>query len=67
MSDILTPCRKICALDAMSGICRGCGRNGDEIAGWLAMSDGERRRIMAVLPARLAAIASMRAGETDAQ
>jgi hypothetical protein len=51
---IETPCVKICTLDARAGLCLGCGRTVDEIAGWSTMSTGERHRIMAELPARLA-------------
>ena len=50
---IESPCTKICTLDARSGQCLGCGRTIDEIAGWASMTDGERRAIMVVLPARL--------------
>lgn len=53
---IETPCVKICTLDARAGLCLGCGRTIDEIAGWGAMTPGERSRIMAELPARLAAL-----------
>ncbi len=49
-----TPCVKICTLDARAGRCLGCGRTIDEIAGWSRMSDAERSRVMAELPARLA-------------
>jgi uncharacterized protein len=49
-----TPCTKICALDPATGFCRGCARNIDEIAGWSSFSDTERRRIMSLLPERLA-------------
>ncbi len=52
---IETPCVKVCTLDTRTGLCLGCGRTVDEIAGWRAMSVDERRRIMAELPARLAA------------
>lgn len=52
---IETPCVKTCTLDAPAGLCLGCGRTIDEIAGWGAMDADERRRIMAELPARLAA------------
>jgi hypothetical protein len=52
---IETPCINICTLDARSGLCLGCGRTVAEIAGWAAMTDDERRRIIAELPARLAA------------
>jgi predicted Fe-S protein YdhL (DUF1289 family) len=41
-------------MDACSGLCIGCGRTLDEIAGWADMSAEERRAIMAVLPARKA-------------
>ncbi|MBX9829083.1 MAG: DUF1289 domain-containing protein [Xanthobacteraceae bacterium] len=51
-----TPCEKICVLDPPSGLCRGCGRTLAEIERWTAYDDGERARVMAELPARLAAI-----------
>jgi len=52
---IESPCVQICTLDARSGICLGCGRTVDEIAGWIAMSGAERSRVMKELPARLTA------------
>jgi hypothetical protein len=52
---IESPCVKICTLDARSGLCLGCGRTLDEIAQWRKLSDAERKRVMAELPARLAA------------
>jgi predicted Fe-S protein YdhL (DUF1289 family) len=52
---IETPCVKICTLDARSAVCLGCGRTIEEIARWTRMSATERARIMAELPARLAA------------
>ena len=48
-----TPCVNICALDPASGHCSGCGRSLDEIAHWSNLSEAERGRIMAELPARL--------------
>jgi predicted Fe-S protein YdhL (DUF1289 family) len=53
---IETPCEKICVLDSASGLCRGCGRSLSEIERWTAYSDGERARLMAELPDRIAAI-----------
>lgn len=47
-----TPCIKVCAIDAVSGLCAGCHRSLGEIAAWATLSDTERRRIMAELPAR---------------
>ena len=55
---IESPCEKICVVDPASGLCRGCGRSLAEIERWTAYSDGERRRIMAELPERLAAMAA---------
>jgi predicted Fe-S protein YdhL (DUF1289 family) len=48
-----SPCVKICALDAATGLCSGCGRSLEEIGAWLHLSDQERRRIMAELPERM--------------
>jgi uncharacterized protein len=47
---------KICVYEPGAGLCLGCGRSLDEIAGWAAMRPAERRRIMAALPARLAGL-----------
>ena len=55
---IETPCLKICVLEPGSRLCRGCGRTINEIAGWGAMSESDRRRVMALLPDRIAAIGS---------
>jgi uncharacterized protein len=57
MPEIETPCTKVCTLDPASGLCRGCGRTGGEIERWTRLSGAERRRIMAALPQRLAALA----------
>ena len=49
---IPSPCIGICHLGA-DGYCEGCLRSGDEIARWIAMGEGERRRLMDdVLPQR---------------
>ncbi|MGH6790486.1 MAG: DUF1289 domain-containing protein [Pseudolabrys sp.] len=55
MATIESPCVKICALDVHSRLCLGCGRTIDEIAQWTLMGSAERDRVMAELPARLAA------------
>jgi uncharacterized protein len=47
-----TPCIKICAIDADSGLCAGCGRTMGEIAQWARLTGDERRRIMADLSNR---------------
>jgi uncharacterized protein len=48
-----SPCINICVLDTATGICQGCGRTLQEIANWSALTDDERRAIMATLPARM--------------
>ena len=52
---IASPCTKVCTIEPRSQLCRGCGRTLDEIARWTLLGDGERERVMAELPARLAA------------
>ncbi|WP_209884017.1 DUF1289 domain-containing protein [Rhizobium leguminosarum] len=49
-----TPCIHLCSLVSATGFCAGCGRTLQEIGSWVSYSDTERRRIMALLPARLA-------------
>ena len=56
MSEIDSPCNKVCVVDASSGLCIGCGRTLAEIGSWLGLTSDQRRRIMAELPARLAAL-----------
>ncbi|KMO20250.1 DUF1289 domain-containing protein [Methylobacterium platani] len=51
-----SPCIRLCVLDPVSGLCEGCGRTGSEIAAWGGLPEAERLRIMAGLPARLAAL-----------
>ncbi|MBW9115145.1 DUF1289 domain-containing protein [Rhizobium cauense] len=48
-----TPCIHVCSIAPETDLCRGCGRTLAEIGGWTSFSDAERRRLMALLPARL--------------
>ena len=52
MSLISSPCTKVCTIDPRSKLCLGCGRTLAEIGQWAALSEEERLRIMAELPAR---------------
>jgi hypothetical protein len=56
-----TPCIDICEIDRESGLCRGCGRSIAEISNWASMTSAERRRIMAELAGRKAALVKGRA------
>ena len=49
---IATPCVKVCIVDGASSLCLGCYRTLSEIGGWSGLTDDERARIMADLPAR---------------
>jgi predicted Fe-S protein YdhL (DUF1289 family) len=53
MAQISTPCIRLCTLDAEVGLCAGCGRTAEEIAGWLRLSEDERLSIMAELEDRM--------------
>jgi uncharacterized protein len=49
---VLSPCIGVCELRA-DGLCAGCLRNTDEIAGWSGFDDATRQHLMdAVLPRR---------------
>lgn len=54
MSEIESPCVKICVVDPDSGYCIGCGRTRDEIACWIGMDEHQRTEVMEVLGERLA-------------
>ena len=50
----LSPCIALCVLDPASGYCRGCFRSIAEIAGWVALTPEEKRRVLAELERRRA-------------
>ena len=43
---------QVCAIDGASGLCLGCFHTLQEIAGWRALGDDGRARVMAELPLR---------------
>jgi uncharacterized protein len=51
-----SPCVKACLIDPECGLCVGCFRTMDEIAGWGKLSSAERRKVMATLPQRAARV-----------
>ena len=57
-----TPCIMVCAVDGESGLCLGCFRTLKEIAGWRALGDDERARVMAELPSRRSLIDPVKLG-----
>jgi predicted Fe-S protein YdhL (DUF1289 family) len=60
--EIESPCVKVCVVHPATGLCLGCHRTMDEIAGWGGMSPEARRAVMATLPARAEATRPVRRG-----
>jgi predicted Fe-S protein YdhL (DUF1289 family) len=50
--DVPSPCINVCRLDPVTGLCAGCLRTMDEIAGWPDLSAGEKRAVLARLEKR---------------
>ena len=57
VDEVPSPCVDICRMDEASGLCEGCARTIDEIAGWSQLDAAGKRAVIAVLPARRAALA----------
>lgn len=41
-----SPCIQVCRIDPASGVCRGCLRTLDEIAGWPDSTGAEKRAVL---------------------
>jgi uncharacterized protein len=50
--DVPSPCIQVCRLDPVSGLCVGCLRTMDEIAGWLDLSLAEKQHVLARIEKR---------------
>jgi hypothetical protein len=63
--EVASPCNNVCTIDRPTGLCAGCYRTLEEIAGWTDLSAEQKRAVLAVLVARRerfgAAIAARRA------
>jgi len=60
---ITTPCVKVCVVDGESGLCLGCFRTLEEIAGWSRLAQDRREAIVADLPSRRARIDPVKLGD----
>lgn len=60
--EIASPCVKLCVVHPEARICVGCYRSIDEISGWSRMSQEDRTRVIAELPARAPQLAKRRGG-----
>jgi predicted Fe-S protein YdhL (DUF1289 family) len=47
-----SPCTSVCIMDPVTGLCGGCFRTLEEIAGWIDFSATEKRAVIAALDAR---------------
>lgn len=52
---IASPCINVCRMSAASGLCEGCYRSLDEIAGWSGYDDAAKLRILEAVAQRRAA------------
>jgi predicted Fe-S protein YdhL (DUF1289 family) len=50
--DIASPCVNVCQMNPFNGLCRGCLRTLDEIAGWLDFSAAEKIAVLEKLEER---------------
>ncbi|HJV26512.1 MAG TPA: DUF1289 domain-containing protein [Aromatoleum sp.] len=53
--NVASPCINICRMNGETGLCEGCFRTLDEIAGWSRQGDDERSRILALVAQRRSA------------
>jgi len=51
-ASVASPCNSVCVIDPVSGLCGGCFRTLQEIAGWIDFSAAEKRSVIAALDAR---------------
>lgn len=54
--DVPSPCISICRMDGVSGLCQGCFRTRDEIAGWSRADDDHKRALWATIEQRMAVL-----------
>lgn len=56
-----SPCISVCRMSASgatNGLCAGCFRTRDEIAGWSRASEDDKRRLWTTIEQRMAALVS---------
>ncbi len=46
LKEIPSPCVNVCQMNPYNGLCRGCLRTIDEIAGWLDLSASEKIAVL---------------------
>lgn len=56
---IVSPCKKVCAVDGQTGLCLGCGRTLREIGGWSSFTPDQRDQVMIELDGRMERLKSL--------
>jgi uncharacterized protein len=51
-----SPCISVCRMDAPTGLCMGCWRTIDEIAGWSTLGDDAKREVWRLIEQRQASL-----------
>jgi predicted Fe-S protein YdhL (DUF1289 family) len=49
---VASPCISVCVIDPVTGLCGGCFRTLNEIAGWIDFSIAEKHDVIGSLPGR---------------
>ena len=49
---VASPCNSVCRMDERTGLCEGCLRTLEEIAGWSTFDDDEKRAVWDALAQR---------------
>lgn len=62
---VASPCVDICRMDANTGLCEGCLRTIEEIAGWSSMSIEGKQRVWMLLAARRGVAAAASSAALD--
>jgi uncharacterized protein len=52
IAPVPSPCINVCRMDASTGLCEGCLRTIDEIAGWSKLDDPAKRAIWDTIETR---------------
>lgn len=55
-AEVPSPCISICRMSASSGLCEGCFRTGDEIAGWSSAGNDGKRALWSLIEQRMDAL-----------
>ena len=48
-AEVASPCTSVCTIDDETGLCAGCYRTLDEIAGWIDLSSEQKRTLLSTL------------------